>query len=602
MQTSMTFLFYILSHVFLLFSNNFSRIFFFYYIALLAALVLSLAANAKRISGYFRNVKREYLKYLLIAVLAFVFLEVSFVQNYHLLYNDEYIYMSMAKSMLIDHLFGICSFSTATNCVPGTIGLFHQPGGWSMLLAAAYGIFGINIGVAYSTAFLLGIMSVVLIFFVSYLLFEDERYSLMSSIALASIPLFMSYSRTTIPDISVLCFILLSVLLSLMYLRKRDFRIGISALFATAYLMTLKADGVIILPIILGIALVDRSWSRKSGMKMKKAELVLLVLIFAVAAFPQATFLHFALQHSFGAAVNANQSMISLQNFESNAISNVQFWFGAFDTVQNQGSSYYNFAYHIEFPVTITIFAIIGAAGMLAKGRFREFTALFILFAAIFTFYTAFYAGGVLYSLGDDVRYFLGDFAALSLFSGFGFVYSYDLIKKKLHSRKPGKKRQGANFVMLAALFILFISLPAFQFITIVAQPPSAMAAFAGERANENFLLANYNKIPSNCTVVTFKPPFWYVMGRANIYATWISIPEYSRILSNMSNKCLYFDYGLSCYIGERTGTIYSDTQTECSNIMRNYTMEDVATQNYTGYSWNVTFHIYKIIGRNTTA
>ncbi|MHB1830759.1 MAG: ArnT family glycosyltransferase, partial [Candidatus Micrarchaeaceae archaeon] len=531
-----------------------------------------MAINAKKISRYFRNVKKDYYKYLLITVLVFIFLEVSFVQNYHLLYNDEYIYMSMAKSMLIDHLFGICSFSSATNCIPGTMGFFHQPGGWSMLLAIAFGMFGVNISVAYSVTFFLAILSIVLIFFVSYLIFEDERYSLMSSIALASIPLFMSYSRTTIPDISVLCFVLLSVLLSLMYLRKRDFRIGISALFAIAYLMTLKVDGVMMLPIVLGLIIVDKSWSKLNNIKLKIVELALLLLIFAVVIFPQAVFIHFALQHSFGAAVYSNQSKLNLQNFKSNVADNAQFWFGAFDTVQNPGTAYYNFAYHIEFPVTITIFALIGAAGMLAKRKFREFAALFILFAVIFTFYTAFYAGGVLYSLGDDVRYFLGDFAALSLFSGFGFVSSYDLIKQNLSSKKQGKKARSANFYLLIALFMIFISLPVFQFMTITAQSPSTMAAFAGERADENFLLANYNKIPSNCTVVTFKPPFWYVMGRANIYATWISIPEYARTLSNMPNECLYFDYGLSCYIGNRAGTTYSNTQTECSNIMRNYT------------------------------
>ena len=591
-------LFSIFSGIFSFFSNNFSTVFFYYYIVLFIALALSLALNARKILDYFKNVKVGYYKYLLITVLVFILLEVTFVQNYHFMYNDEYIYMSMAKSMLIDHLFGICSFSTATNCIPGTIGFFHQPGGWPFLLAMAFGTFGISIYTAYSLAFILSIFSVILVFFISYAVFEDERYSLASSAVLASIPLFMSYSRTTMPDIPMLTFTLLSVLLIIMYLKRGGFRIGVSALLAVAYSMTLKVDGAIILPIALGLLVIYKSWNGKGSAKLKIAELLPLALIFAIAVFPQAVFLHSALQHSFGAAINAGQSKISLQNFESNISDNLKFWIGTFDTLQNNGVAYGNFVYHIEFPITITIFALIGAAGMLAKKKFGEFAMLLAIFAVAFIFYTSYYAGDVLYGLGSDARYFLVDFASISLFSGFGLVYSYEFIKNKLRIHgKRKSSRKNAIFILIA-IFLIFISIPAYQFVTITSQSPSTIATFAGERADESFLLANYNKVPANCTVVTFKPPFWYVMGRANIYATWISIPEYAQVLSNMSNKCMYFDYGLSCYIGNRTGTTYSNTQVECSNIMSNYTMSDVAEQNYTGYSWNVTFRLYRIIGK----
>ena len=139
-----------------------------------------------------------------------------------------------------------------------------------------------------------------------------------------------------------------------------------------------------------------------------------------------------------------------------------------------------------------------------------------------------------------------------------------------------------------------------YQFITITSHSPLTMATYIGERVDENFILANYNKIPLNCTVITFQPPLWYVNGRANIYATWVNIPEYARTLSNMT-KCMYFDYDLTCYVGSANGTGYTNTDTECNNILRNYTVESIASQNYTGYSWNVTFHLYKVLGRNMT-
>ena len=215
------------------------------------------------------------------------------------------------------------------------------------------------------------------------------------------------------------------------------------------------------------------------------------------------------------------------------------------------------------------------------------------MFAIIFIFYTSFYAGGVEYGLGVDSRYFFGDFAAIALFSGFGFGYMYDMIKSVFRSESLDRH-------LLVVLFAIFIALPVFQFVTITAHSPLTMATYAGERVDENFILANYNKIPLNCTVVTFQPPLWYVNGRANIYATWVNIPEYAHTLANMS-KCMYFDYDLTCYVGSANGTGYTNTHTECNSILRNYTVEDIASQNYTGYSWDVTFHLYKILGKNLT-
>ena len=599
MQIFAPFIFGVLSNIYISFENNFSHIFFYYYLALFSALALSLAFNARRISRYFEKVNSEYYRLLLIAVLAFVLLEVTFVQNYHLIYNDEYIYMSMAKSILVDHIWGICSFSTATNCVPGTIGFFHQPGGWSFLLALAFGAFGIHLSVAYALTFLLGVASIVLIFFVSYLIFRDERPALMASVALASMPLFMSYSRTSIPDISVLAFILLSVLLSLIYLKKRDIWIGVSALLAIAYLMTIKVDSVVIMPVVLIFAAAYWSESRQGNSRAKKIEFAALLLIFAAAIAPQVVFLYHSSLDTFGAAIYSNQSKISIQNFEGNVAQNAEFWFGAFDAVRNRGIGYNNFVYNIAFPVTTTIFAIVGVAGLIAKRRFRELAALLLMFAVIFVFYTSFYAGGVTYGLGVDTRYFLGDFAVIAMLSGFGFVYLYEITKGAIRSRArqiPG----GIGFYIMSVLLVLFLLLPAFQFMTITSHSPSTIATYAGERADESFILSNLNKIPLNCTVMTFQPPLWYVNGRADIYATWANIPQYARTLSNMS-KCMYFDYDLTCYVGSANGTGYQNTHTECSSMLRNYTVEDVASQNYTGYSWNVTFHIYKILGRNTT-
>lgn len=147
-------------------------------------------------------------------------------------------------------------------------------------------------------------------------------------------------------------------------------------------------------------------------------------------------------------------------------------------------------------------------------------------------------------------------------------------------------------------MLTILLSVPAYQFITITSQPPSTIATYSAQRNNEAFILANYNLIPKNCTVITFKPPLWYVFNRSDIYTTWVNIPQYANNLSIISRGCMYFDYDVDCYIGNSTGTEYLNTESECHALMNNYTVQEIASQNYEKYSWNATWYLYRIIGR----
>ncbi|MDE1822924.1 MAG: glycosyltransferase family 39 protein [Candidatus Micrarchaeota archaeon] len=587
----------ILSSAFLPFYNNFGTIYFVYYIDVLALLAAALVIARKEIASQFAGIGRRGWYPIMAVIAAFLLVELLLVQPYHLVYNDEYIYMSIAKSMITDHVFGICSFSTATHCVPGTTGFFHQPGGWPLLLAAAFSIFGIGIGTAYYLTLLMSAISVLLVFLISYMLFSDARQALMSSVALASIPLFLSYSRTSLADPSALAFLLLSILLFMVYLRQKSLRTGFAAVMAFAFLTCIKTEMVIAVPILAGFLLLSSGWFRGRDARARIWKAVALAAFAAVLLIPQMAFFYYSAQDSFGAAIYMDQSKLSLQNLGKNMQDNLLFWTGAFSTMRTSGGGVFSFVYHVEFPLTLTAFAVIGAAAMVALKKFRELAMLLVWFLAIFLFYTSYYAGSALYGLGVDARYFLGSFAALSVFAGYGFVQAYEFIR----GMGKGRSRKRWGTPLLTMLFLLFISMPLYQFVTITMLPASTIAPYAGQRAGEAYLLSNLDKIPQNCTVITFKPPFWYVMNRSNIYATWATSQSKRATLMNMSHGCLYFDYDLNCYEGNRPGTGYGNTENECRAVLSNYTYETVSTGNYTGYSWDVVWHIYRITGLSGT-
>ncbi|MEM0149073.1 MAG: glycosyltransferase family 39 protein, partial [Candidatus Micrarchaeaceae archaeon] len=172
--------------------------YFYYYAILFIGLIVASALSYKEIKKAVSGINKPYYKYLIVIIIIFIFLEIAFVKPTHLLYNDEYIYVSIAKMMLTEHIAAVCSFSNATMCVPGTPGFIHQPLGWSFLLAIPSSIFGVNFAVAYNMELILSVLAIVFIFYAAFLLLRNQKVAVLSSAILAFTPLFMSYSRSNI--------------------------------------------------------------------------------------------------------------------------------------------------------------------------------------------------------------------------------------------------------------------------------------------------------------------------------------------------------------------------------------------------------------------
>ncbi len=572
---------------------NFTSMFFYYYILVLLALAGAAVLSRSDMKKYLKSagIFKEW-RLLILLFFFFVAVEAILVQPTHMLYNDEYIYESIAKTMIFDHIFGICSFSTPYHCVNGTIGFFHQPGGWPLLEAVGFYVFGVHAYIAYDINLLLYSFSVVLVFAISYSLFRNRLAAVSAAAIFGFMPLVMTYSRSGISDISMLALELLSVFLMIAYIKTKSRRIAIAAVFSIAFTMCTKVDGAVILPIALAMLLLE-AYLAGGGRRLiprRKVEAAAIILLIIVAI-PQFMFLYTSLGHSFGVASGQGQHKFSIQNFDGNIYTNLLFWTGWYSNVAYSAG----YLYHVPFPVFATIFAVFGAAWLSRRRQYGSLAFLLAWFSAVFIFYTFYYAGSFTYGLGDDARYFFSAFAALAILAGLGFSFAYGYVCKLagLAGRDDRRKRMALG--MLVAL--LLVSNYAVLIEGSVIGSPTQIAPFAAERADQAFLESNYMKIPEGCYVITFKPPFWYTLGYGNIYTTWVNYPQYYSRLMNLSGGCLYFDYSTSCYIGGTDG-IYGNTQNECSAIFSNFSVSEVAGEAYNNFGWNTTFAIYKILGR----
>ena len=575
------------------FSSN-GIIFYLYYdIFLFAGLLLSIAVSYKSIVEMARRVsKREYIP-MLAAVLVFIAIALIFVTPTFMIYNDEYIYGAIAKSMIYNHLAGICSFSSGNYCVPGTEGLFHQPTGWSFIEAIAFLITGVKIPTMFGLQLIISTLAVILIFYVAYDMFEDYRIAALSSFILAMTPVFMRYARSAVPDMSTAMFGLLSILLLMEYMRSKRFVVGVAAVFAAVYTMATKVDGVIIIPILMSVLLTYKyNFSGRKAKSQLYSLLVLVILLFVVG-FPQIMFLLIANQHGFG--VNPGLPKFSYSDFTYNLPQNVLFWFGAYTYVVFPFKGV-NYIYNVEFPITYTLFAILGAILLFAKKNYRNLALLVLWFLAIFLFYTSYYAGGALYSNGDDIRYFLLAFAPISILASFSTFYIYDAYQKKAQLMHLSQQmRKHTSIIVLTILLVIMLSVGMYQIFTIVAQNPSQYFAFAGERASWQLIESYYHNIPADSMVVSLKPPLWYLLGRPTIYASWITLPQYEQEFENLSANGVYFDYGISCAEGARA--YYQSTAAICADFMAEHKTEPLIILPFDKDSWDTVIGIYKVLG-----
>ncbi|MGC8628975.1 MAG: ArnT family glycosyltransferase [Candidatus Micrarchaeia archaeon] len=587
---------------------NFGQVlFYYYYIALFSAFFVFAAIEYKAIYQHLKKLGRKYFLLLLAVLAVFLAFDLLFVPATQQLFNDEYIYQSIAKTILYDHIVGICSFSTATHCVPNTAGLFHQPGGWPFLLAITFAIFGINFGAAFNLTLFISAISIILVAYVAFFMFGDKRVAVLSGFTMAFTPLFITFSRATLSDMPAMAFGLLSILFLLLYLRERSLRFGVLSALAIAITLSMKVDAVIILPILLVILLLNRETFKKRWKRVELYKLAATISLLFVILIPELLFLDFAPSQGFGNP--SGTPMFSLNYLKENITTNTLFWFGSYTSTQF-GYNGTNYIYHVEYPLSFTAFALVGLAFILFRKQFRAAFQMILWFAFVLFFYTSYYGGSVLYSVGDDVRYFLIAFPVIAILASVGTVSLHDFAKDHMPGNLPHSPKRKPkhsmhiilrNVLLASLLLMLLFSNAVIQIVNIVTLPPSHLLPFAAERYDEHFILASESLIPKNCMVVTFKPPLWYILGYPNIYTSWTSLPQFESEFNKISNNCVYFDKSTSCYL-TNANQGGPNTEQQCDNFMQSHLLLPVNTTNFDNFTWNVTFGIYKVLPLNSSS
>lgn len=485
---------------------------------------------------------------VLIAIMAFFLLfSLFFVSATEQLYFDENIYQGIAVNILSHGNALWCQIGTGylKNCYSNS--LYHDPVGWSVIIAIAFMIFGISTQTAFALQLAVGVFAIAFTFLLAQQVYGSMRTSLTAALIFALSPILIIWSRTqAAPDLPFMMLSTASFLLFFLAMEKR--KAGITAAFLAALTMTIytRSEALLLLPIFAFLWLTYPSGSKTKyrvrelfGSLAGKKLNIAIALSFMLLMYPELLYVStLALNPHYGQNAAGTQ-LFSYSSLVSNGSTNLKFLFGGLNQVS---------FYPALFSGTVTIFAVAGVAYAIILCRRKDLWKLLgisMWVLAYFLFYSSFYAGSATY--GVDSRFMLELLPGICILGAYGFSSLSDSLGSMYAKAMQTQKKKIMSNIVLFFLLIIGAIAPFYTLLPLITLTPSKMPQQSLIYPAMQFFYKNYDAVPAKCMVFSFTPEIWYDVNRSAAqisYANSIS-PENQSYMSNYT--CFVFDYGYWC-------------------------------------------------------
>jgi len=228
--------------------------------------------NHKEILKIFKKINNKTWFLLFLVFVVSCYIRFFRVPHVHRWYDDEFQYMLIAKHITLQFQSKTCSGICHT---PRTLAL-----GFPFILAIPFFLFRIDSMIAINTTVVLSVLTIPLIFLISYLIFKNEEISLYASLLFSMVPSIGLWSTTTEPNVPSVFFLALSLFYFLSYFHNQKFKILVLAVITLAFTMYMRHENILILPILFFMFLVlDVDRERFRSMKFWMLSIIFLALI-----------------------------------------------------------------------------------------------------------------------------------------------------------------------------------------------------------------------------------------------------------------------------------------------------------------------------------
>ena len=386
------------------------------------------------------------------------------------IYYDEQIYQDVGRNLSDLHRAQMCNDG---NVEYGRLQCWHgeynkEPYGYPYLLSIVYRVAGVSDSAAYRFNNVVAGLAVLVTVLLADLLFHDFWIAVLSGLALAILPMQLTWSASAAAEPSAALCCAAAVLAAVHFARVRTTAALAWTIAVSAFAITVRPECILIVPVVaLAILLL-------AGDEVRRPRFWIAGV--AGAAASTLTILHvIAVRHeSWGATGPSMSWQFAVRNFPTN------FWFYFADE---------------RFSAVCGIAAIVG---LVMKGRFRERALLLAYFLTFWTVFVFFYAGS--YNYGADVRYSLMSYVPMAILAGTGLGRVGEFVMARWPGRWTERRVFGSIGGAVLAQFLWYLPL-------IRAAGEEAWAA----RADVKYARTFAQRLPPNSFVLTHNPNMFHI-------------------------------------------------------------------------------------------
>ena len=444
----------------------------------------------------------------------------------HRIYYDEDIYENIGQNFATLQKAQLCNDgSTVYGVYDCHDGFYNkQPYAFPYLLSIVYRIFGVSESVSFIFNNLLFGLSIILVFFIAFILFKNYLIGIFSALMYALIPQNLLWFNTTAAEPSTALFGAMFIFSLIVFLKEKSNRSLFLMIVLASFSIQFRTESFLLIFIALTGIIIYKPAELKS-LRIYNAGLLLLVL--------SLTFILHIIVTS-GDSWGTTDAKISLNYFIHNFSVNSLFYID-----------------NAKFPILFTLFAIIS---LFSKSFIKEKLILFVWFLCFWGIFLLFYAGS--YGYGADVRYSLVSYIPLVILAGLGVYKLQELLKKNQYLKS-----------YLNPILAILIIISVLKFLPQVrAETQEAW----GARADHLYAKEFSSLLPENSIVLTHNPNMFHLWGKN---AAQVSLATFEK---SYVNQILFQKYTDGVYLHWNYWCNADDSlqNSFCENVISGYNHE----------------------------
>jgi 4-amino-4-deoxy-L-arabinose transferase-like glycosyltransferase len=502
------------------------------------------------------HVKRNIWVLLVVIILLGIYLR-AITPVYLVTFYDEFAHIDTGKNIVSQGIAATCTTAYSTvemnNCTP-----FNEPAGFPYVVGLFLLFLGVSLPSAYAVNLVMGSLLGAGVFLFCFLLFKNEKIGLYGAFLIAILPLYVLLSRNIEPDSAFAFFTLMTLSCFVLFFRIRDLKTGVLAVSILAFSVSIKQEGILLLPLVLVLSLlfVDPDSFKRGIKNLKFAYLIALLAILITPHLIQLSYEVIPpLLYGESTSTGVGGKLLDFGNIGYN-----------FGILGRAASGWF-------YPVLFNIFALAGLCLLYSIKKHRAGLAFLMFFLSIFMFAYLGYSGRIV------EKYLITGLIPLFCLAGAGLFAFEKSALKLLGGGGIAKKRIVAIAVPAALALILFSSsVPYLLDVLGNLQPLHVSHGYPRDLIQYKEIDAAMSvgvEVCDSCYIIAENPLIFSPTNLKGI-STDLALSEPETIKEILMNgRGVYYFEDMFCTdffsLGDRCG-IVNETVESCENVRLNIT------------------------------